>query len=366
MIPILYESNEIYFDTNGLGRLRDCISCIVTEERNGIYECDFEYPVAGAHFDEIRYGRIVAVEHDYTNDMQPFDIVSATKPINGVVKFHAVHISYRQSKMVTYGTGVQSLADAFDMFDTVFFPENPMGTDTGGNPFTYLTDKDSTGYVAAFDGEPRSIRSILGGVEGSILDSYGGEYEWDKFFVYLRSARGSYKDFAIRYSVNLLDYTEDVDYSETYSSIIPYWKGTDENQNPIYVIGDQTNYSTPTVTGRGETVPIDLTDKFETQPTKAQVEAAGADYLNAQQPVLPQRNISIDFVRLQDTDEYAELAGLFNCKLCDTIRVIFPTYKMDGYYKIVKIVYNVLTERYDSVELGALPTTLSQALGLSK
>ena len=356
MIPILYDKDETAFASNGLGRLRDCISCTVTEERNGIYECDFEYPVNGAHYNEIRYGRIIAVEHENSNDVQPFDIVSASKPINGVVTFHAVHISYRQSKLVAYGTSVNTIASAFTM----------LGNSKPTNPFTYETDVAGSGHMAAADGEPRSVRALLGGVEGSILDTYGGEYEWDKFNVFLHSARGEYKSYTIRYGVNLLDYNEDIDYSETYSSIIPYWKGTDQNGNPIFVIGDKQNYSQQTNTGRDETVAVDLTDKFESQPSKAQVEAMGQTYLVNQQPTIPHRNIKIDFVRLADSDEYQQYASLFNCKLCDTIRVIFSMYNMIGNFKIVRTVYNVLQEKYDEIELGALSTTLSQALGLSK
>lgn len=354
MIPILYDSTETAFDNNGLGRLRDMISCKVTEERNGIYECDFEYPVSGAHYNEIQYGRVIGVEHDYTNDLQPFDIVSASKPIDGKVTFHAVHISYRQSKLVAKGTSINTLTGAFEM----------LGNAQPSNPFTYWTDMSSSAYMAAADGEPRSVRSMLGGVEGSILDTYGGEYEWDKFKVKLYASRGEYKDYAIRYSVNLLNYNEDVDYSETYSAIIPYWKGTDENQAQIFVIGDRQEYSQTTNTGRGETIAVDLTDKFESQPTKAQVEAMGQTYMAEQQPTLPKRNIKVDFVRLEDSDEYKQFANLFNCKLCDTIRVIFPMYNMIGDFKIVKTVYNVLLEKYDEIELGALSTTLKEALGL--
>ena len=43
MIPILYLSDEVSFQSNGLGRLSDIISCSVTEERNGIFEVEFEY-----------------------------------------------------------------------------------------------------------------------------------------------------------------------------------------------------------------------------------------------------------------------------------------------------------------------------------
>ena len=84
MIPILFEKDASGFDYNGLGRLRDCISCTVTEERNGIYECDFEYPVDGARFEDIQIGRIIVVEHDDSGNLQPFDIVSYSKPISGV------------------------------------------------------------------------------------------------------------------------------------------------------------------------------------------------------------------------------------------------------------------------------------------
>ena len=76
MIPILYEKDETSFTSNGIGRLRDCISCTVIEERNGIFECDFEYPVTGANFDLIQCGRIIAVKHDDKGGIQPFDIVS--------------------------------------------------------------------------------------------------------------------------------------------------------------------------------------------------------------------------------------------------------------------------------------------------
>lgn len=356
MIPILYDSAEKNFASNGRGRLRDMVSCTVSEERNGLYECDFRYPVTGAHYNEIKYGFSIGVKHDYSNDVQPFDIVSATKPVNGIVTFHAVHISYRQSKLVTYGTNINSITDAFTMLRNA----------EPSNPFTYGTNVLGNGYMAAADGEPKSVRALLGGVEGSILDTYGGEYEWNKFSVYLHAARGQQKDFTIRYGVNLLNYNEDIDYSETYSSVIPYWKGMDSGGSPMFVIGDKVDYTGQSITRRGETVPIDLTDKFESQPTKAQVEAMAATYMNEQQPTLPKRNINIDFVRLEDSDEYAQLANLYKCKLCDTVRVVFPMYNMAGYFKIVKTVYNVLTEKYDSIELGALPTTLSQALGLSK
>ena len=349
MIPILYEKNETSFISNGLGRLRDTISAVVTEERNGIYELDFEYPMDAVDFGMIQVGRIVGATHDESEDIQPFDIVSYSRPINGVVTFHCVHISYRQSYMTVTGSSINSLADAFTL----------LGTAQPSNPFNYQTDKTSLGYMAAADGTPRSVRQMLGGVEGSILDAYGGEYEWDKWSVILHSSRGTARDFSIRYGVNMLDYNEDFDSQGTYSSCIPYWT---DGENTV--VGDRQDSPSSTVTGRGECVPLDVSDKFEDQPTKAQVEAMGLSMLTGKNTTLPTQNIHVEFVRLQDLG-YENLGNLMQCKLCDTINVIFPDYNATGRFKIVKTVWNVLRDRYDSMELGDLSTSLSEALGIS-
>ena len=389
MIPILYDKNETTFVSNGLCRLRDCISCTVSEERNSVYECDFQYPVTGANYDLIQIGRIIGVTHDdhtlkpterligpltdeeldtitdenglaltgeetteyEVRDIQPFDIVSFSRPIDGVVTFHAVHISYRQSYLTANGTNINSLADAFNM----------LKNSTPSNPFTYLTDKLSTGYMSSADGVPKTVRSFLGGVEGSILDAYGGEYEWDKWTVKLWGSRGEDRDFSIRYGVNMLKYDEDLDSSGAYSSCIPYWK----NDSAI-VIGDRQDCTGSTLTGRGECVPLDVSDKFESQPTKVQVEEMAASILATTQPFIPKQTIKVEFVRLQDSPEYAQYRNLLDCRLCDSINVIFPYYNTQAKFKIVKTVWDVLQNRYESMELGDLSTTLAEALGIKK
>lgn len=350
MIPIIYEKDETAFVSNGLGRLRDCISCIVSEERNGIYECDFEYPVNGANYDLIQVGRIVGVTHDDTGDIQPFDIVGFTKPIDGIVLFHCVHISYRQSYMTATGSGINSLADAFTLF----------GNATPSNPFAYSTDKTSVGYLGCADGIPRTVRQMLGGIEGSVLDAYGGEYEWDKWNVKLWSARGQMRDFTIRYGVNMLDYNEEYDSSGCYSSCIPYWTdGTNK------VVGNKQTNGGITPSGREQCVPLDVSEKFEAQPTTAQVNSTGLSTMNAQNPTVPAQSIEVSFVRLQDMGEYAMYQTLLQCRLCDTINVIFPDFNSSGQFKIVKTVWDVLQNKYESMELGSLSVSLSEALGIN-
>lgn len=355
MIPILYEKDETAFAGNGLGRLRDCITCTVTEERNGIYECDFEYPINGQHFDDIRIGRIITVEHDDTGDVQPFDIVGYTEPIDGIVTFHCTHVSYRQSKITVNGTNITTLANAFSRLKN---------NSTPSNPFTYETDKTSSGYVAAFDGVPKSVRSILGGVEGSILDTFGGEYEWNGFRVILHNARGQYRDFTIRYGVNMTDYTDETDASECYSSVIPYW-----TDGTTTIVGDKQTSGGLPPSGREECVPLDVSEKFETDddtlPTKAQINAMGRSMINSSQPFIPAQNITVSFVRLQDAGEFAQFTNLLKCQLCDTISVVFPRYNSSGRFKIVKVVWDVLEERYEEMELGDLSVSLSEALGIN-
>lgn len=350
MIPILYDTNETSFTSNGLGRLRDCIECKVTEERNGVYEADFQYPVTGANFDRIKVGRIIGVTHNESEDIQPFDIVSYEKPINGIVTFHCTHISYRQSYMTVTGSNINSLADAFTL----------LGNAEPTNPFTYQTDKTSSAYMSGADGKPKSVRSLLGGTEGSILDTYGGEYEWDKFKVILHSSRGETRPFSIRYGVNMLEYNEDYDTQGSYSSCIPYWSNGTET-----VVGDRQFATGVTIANRGECVPLDVSDKFESQPTKAEVEAMGVSVMASKNVYNPTQTLHVEFARLQDVPDYENFRRLYQCNLCDTINVVFPDYKSTGQFKIVKTVWDVLKDRYDSMELGDLSISLSQALGVN-
>lgn len=353
MIPILYDSNESAFVSNGLCRLKDIISCTVVEERNSIYECNFEYPVDGANYDLIKCGRIIAVVHDDTEDIQPFDIVSFSRPINGVVTFHAVHISYRQSKLTASGTNVNSLAGAFDLLKTA----------TPSNPFTYWTNKASSGNFFAADDVPHTVRQMLGGMEGSILDCYGGEYEWDKWTVKLWDNRGIARDITIRYGINLMGYDEDVDYSEAYTSCIPFWVSNDNEQTVVK--GNKVTVDDIPYNGRESCVPLDLTDKFEERPTAQQLQNLAADLMRKNKSATPTQTIKVEFIRLQDSTEYASYANLMQCRLCDSINVVFPMYGTSGSFKIVKTVYDVLQEKFDSMELGTLSVTLSEALGIN-
>ena len=351
MIPILYESTETEFLNNGICRLRECLRCEVFEERNGLYEVEFDYPVTGAHYNDIICGRIIAVNHDETDDVQPFDIISYSRNINGVVTFRAQHISYRQKGIVVAHSGTPSLQTAFMWLKQ---------TDTPVNPFFYYSDIDTEARITAFDGTPRTVRELLGGVEGSILDACGGEFEWDKFNVNLWKSRGQEKNITIRYGVNMTDFKDEMDYSNAYTAAVPFWKNGDS-----IIVGYLADTDVERYGGRVICVPLDLSNNFEQQPTQQALRSAAREYITSNQTYLPTRTINVDFVRLQDTEEYQQLASLQKCKLCDSLKVIFPLYNVEGTFRIVKVVWDALLERYTKMELGDLSTTLSEALGIS-
>lgn len=357
MKPILYDFGETSFASNGLGRIDNTIECLVTEERNGIYECDFVVPVTDPRFDDILPGRSIAVTHDDSGDTQPFDIVSMSRPIDGKVTFHAVHVSYRLTGIVAKAKNINSLDAAFQALVETAQPSDAM-------VFDFSADFTRNGYMAAFDGIPRTVRQLLGGVEGSVLDTYGGEYEFDRFRVVLHSARGQKRDFTIRYGVNLTEFQDDTDYQGTYTSCVPFWSGGDGGVivmcNPLKVDSGFVSYD-----GRDTCIPLDLTDKFENKPTATQLKNMALSVMQSKQTNLPSQNISVDFLRLQDMAGYEDFANLLECKLCDSIDVVFPRYGMQGSFKIVRTVWDVLEGRYNEMELGNLQTSLAEALGIS-
>ena len=350
MTPILYESDEQEFTSNGLGRLRDCIRCEVTEERNGVYECEFDYPVTGLHYNDILLGRIIAVEHDENQDIQPFDIYAYSRPENGVVTFYAHHVSYRLNGIVSILSNINSAKGALFALAINSKPSNP---------FTFDTDLVGNTYLPYSDRVPRSVKDFLGGGEGSILDTYGGDYEFNMGFVTLWKNRGTVRDITIRHGVNMTEFSEDLDYSESYNACVPYWQGND-----TLVIGNTAVLDNLNFDGRDYCVPLDMSDKIASQPTAGILQQEGLKYMRNNQTWLPSRNIKVDFVRLADTEEYKQFAPLQKCLLCDSVKVVFPLYDMEGIFKIVRVVWDVLQERYIEMELGNLSTSLAEALGI--
>ena len=375
MIPILYRPDEFFFLSNGLGRLTECSECTVTEERNGIFECEFKYPITGRFYQYmIDEGGTIAVIHDDKHDIQPFDIYSYSAPIDGVVTFFAHHISYRLANIIVSPFQAVSCALAIDGLKT---------HSLNRNDFTFWTNKATNGNFNLT--HPDNVRALLGGQAGSILDVYGtGEYEFDKYQVKLYLNRGVDTGVTIRYGKNLTDIERKYDEGQTYNAVAPYWTdGTDTVTLSDYIVispdapltlapwtADTGDYITD---DNGEIiyfqyvniqpVPLDLSAEFQEMPTEAELRQKALDYLANNQPWTPRDNITVDFVQLWQTPEYEDVANLQRVSLCDTVSIYYPELGVTATNaKIIKVVYNVLNERYDSMEVGTPKVSLADYL----
>lgn len=350
MIPILFESGTTEFNTNGIGRLAQIIRCIAVEERNGVYEIEFDYPITGKLFPELQMGRIVVCTHDEKGDEQPFIIYRRSIPdLRGVVTFNAHHISYMLNDIVVKPFTASSCIQALQGIKT---------NSVNANPFNFWTDKSTT--VRFKNDVPRNARNMLGGEENSILDVFGGgEYVFDKFDVRLYQNRGTDSGVEIYYGKNLISLNQDIDNSDTYNAIVPYWADTEGNVSmlPEIIISYAESGE------RVDAAPMDLSDAFETAPTAAQLRSAAKSRYESGDSWLPAENLTVDFVQLWQTEEYKNFAPLQRVGLCDTVSVFYVDAGIENVkQKVVRVVYNVLLDRYDSMELGELQTSLGQAI----
>lgn len=347
MKPILFPSTATEFKTQGLGALSDAISCYVTEERNGEYELEMEYPVDGIHFSEIAKRCILLAIPSPYRLPQPFRIYRITKPLNGVCTIYAQHISYDLSKTpLNPFTAANAPAAMNGLSANAAIPSE----------FTFWTDKTTAANFAVT--VPSKTRGVLGGQAGSILDVYGGEYEWDGFTVKLHNQRGNDSGVVIRYGKNLTDLEQDENISNVLTGIYPYWADTDGN----LVVCDPKIVNAPGTYDFQAVDPVDFSQDFDEQPTPVQLQARAESYVQANNIGIPVVSISVSFVQLEQTEEYKDLALLEKCDLCDTVTVQFEKLGVNAKAKIVKIVTDVLLERYDSVEIGDARTNIADTI----
>lgn len=352
MKPILFDENANTFTTNGLGRL-DCHSCTVTEERNGQFELEMTIAESALHADQIGMNSIIVARASQGSGLQAFRVYQITKPLNGVFKVYANHISYQLSMIPTMPFSVTASASACQ---TVLNTLKSNAVESC--PFTFSTDVTT---VAPYNQKtPSSIRSRLGGIEGSVLDQYGGEYEFDNYSVILHKNRGlTTPQVTLRYGKNITDLNQEENIANTITGIVPFWadnEGTNVVTLPEKVVDSQYASHYPFK----RTVPKDFSSDFDEEPTVAQLRAKAQAYVTS--IGIPVVSIKLSFVNLADTEEFKDLIPLQSVNLCDNITVQFEKYGISTTAKIVKTVYDVLAERYESIEIGSLRSSLATTI----
>lgn len=347
MKPILFPSTATEFNTHGLGVLTDAISCTATEERNSAFELTMQYPDTGVHFDEITDRCIIYAIPSPYRAPQPFRIYRITRPMDGIIMVYAQHITYDLSGVPLNPFTAINAPDALSKLSLNAAVDSP---------FTFWTDKATVASFAV--STPSSTRSVLGGSSGSILDVYGGEYEWDGFTVRLYGHRGYDNGVVISYGKNLTDIEQDRNISNVATGIYPYWT----NAEGALVTCDPKIVDAPGTYDFTRVVPVDFSNDFETQPTPAQLQARAEKYVEDNKIGIPKTSITASFVQLEQFPEYEDLALLEKCDLCDTVTIRYPQLGVEAKAEIVKIETDVLLERYNSVEIGDVRTNIADTI----
>lgn len=358
MIPRLFEKTETTFTNYGICALYDALSCAVTEERNGEYVLDMTYPRNGDWINDIAVDRIIlAIPNDTATEGEPFRISSIDFDMIGDLTIHAQHISYQLNSIII-GKNQQ---DPGTRYPAKFWEVENRYLLSGSNPFTFATDiSDAAGTVYKYGCDyPTPLRTLLGGMENSMLDIWDGEFYWNRYAVNFLSARGADHGVKIAYSKNLTGLRYSIDMSEVYSGVVAYWMGVDETGADIYV------QSTLQTVNRGYSysrdIAVDATAEFEETPTVAQLNAWALAYVqtNAPDPVV---SVDVNFVPLWQTEEYKEFYALEHVSLCDTVEVLYPPLGLDVKAKVVKTVYDVLTNRYTALTISTIKPTLADTI----
>lgn len=336
MKPILYDSQEKAFSNNGIGVLNDAGSCIVEEERNGGFELAMTYPVTGIHYGSLSDRGIILAKPSPSKQPQPFRIYRITKPMSGFVTVYAQHISYDLSGVAIPPFSASGLSDVFQKMQSTSIP-----SDAG---FTYWTDKTSAANLRCIT--PISARSLLGGVRGSVLDVYGGEYEFDQFTVKLWKNRGSDNGVTIRYGKNLTSLEQDHNCAVVYTKVYPYWTdGESVVQLPEKVIDVAGTFDFVRV------LSLDLSSNFDEAPTEDQLRTAAQYYITDNKVGVPKVSLEVSFDQLDEP-----------VNLCDEVTVIFVKLGVSTKAKVVRTTYDVLLDRYTSVEIGDIRTSIADTI----
>jgi len=349
MIPILFSENATTFTTNGLGRLADAIKCVVREERNGAYELEMEYPITGVHYSDITESKIILAVPADGKYAQPFRIYKIERGIAGKIRVYAEHITYQANHIPVMPFEANSAASAMAQLQS-----NAIGS----NPFTLWTDLQTTGHY--IQEVPESIRARLGGKEGTILDLYGGEFEWDNYMIKLHQHRGQDRGVVLRYGKNLIDLTQENNITTTYTAVCPYVKESEDD--PLITLPEK--YIAASNAGNYPYLRIktvDFTKEFddEEEITVAALRQKTNEYIAANNIGIPKISIKVSFVALWQTEEYKNIAPLERVNLCDTVTVRFEKLGVDAQAKVIKTEYNVLLDRYNSIEIGEAKSTIS-------
>ena len=308
----LFESTATSFQTNGLGGLSEALKCEVVEERNGSFELEMEYHISGRRYSDLKLRRIIVAKPNPYSEPQPFRIYDISKPINGLVTIKAEHISYDMS-----GYPVSP----FSVSDVKAAISNTQSNAIVSHPFKLSTDMSASGEFTIL--KPVSMRSLLGGSSESILESYGGdgEYEFNGFNVILHQNRGTNRGVTIRYGKNMTDLKQEESCSNVYTAVYPFWYSDEWGMIEL----PEKTLKTAGTYDYTRILPLDLSNEWENSyewddqyPSEDEIRELAQNYVDKNNIGVPIVSLTVSFEQLSQTKEYEMMALLETVRLCDT------------------------------------------------
>lgn len=365
---ILYESNERSFDTQGLGVLSDAASCVVTEELNGIFEVEFEYPVTGIHFDDIELRRIIFVNPTPYAEKQPFRIYSISRPIGGIVTVNAQHISYDLSDCPCKPIKIESLTTATQIWTEISNAWSEfMNEDI---PFSFESAEITLLETAKLEiSDVTTCRSLLSGGDNTMQSVFDGEFEYgydttnNKYLIQFNDKRGtvpredddeSVTFPEIRYGKNLIDVKQEENCSQVCTHVFPYYKDGDTlitATDILLPVNKDVEYNYKKI------MNLDMGSYFSDTPSPSALQEKAEYYMGLNNIGSPKVNLTVSFIYLPDSEEYREVSKLEHVNLGDFVYVKFPKLGVQSGSRVIKTNYNLLTRKYNSIELGDSPTS---------
>ena len=347
--PILYKANETNFEHLGVSVLSDASKCHVSREKNGIYILEFDYPVNGKDVDKIKEGMYIKSDAGYRTKNQRFVVSKITKTQNEF-KIYCQHISQVKTTMnairpdITL-TNVSAMGALTAWRDNLldsreeFFVQSDIGT---LNSTTWKVENIE------------NARDALGGKAGSILDVWGGEYEFDNLNITLHKNMGIDNPTIIAYGKNLLDLEQEQSILETYTSVFPFKKYTDDNNREQLItlpeiLLDSTHLNKFT---HRRILKVDFSND-ENLKTVEQLRSKAKSYIKSNNVGVPKTNLKINYQDLSKVEGVFDNPALEQIDLCDRLKVYYNELGiMNENAKVVKVIWDVILEENHEIEVG--------------
>lgn len=329
------------------GVITEATSAVVTEERNGAFTLDIELRDNTL---DIQNNDILIAKPSRNQAEQQFRVKSVIKDERFKTQIYAEHISYTALDI----TGTNGIFGASGTADTLVKQWATMA----GHGFTAVSNITTTADVNLTLGQDyQNFREILGGTKGSIIDKVGGEIRWENKYLRLFKQRGREGVGMLSYGKNIVTLDQEVNITNTYTSVIGYAIDSNTKQITVSPIVDSAtagNFPNQIVK------PIDFSSEFnEDNPvTVDKIQRLAQDYVAANNVGIPKVSIKVDFVDLYQSAELTALQD--DIELCDLVNINFPRLKIQTMAKVVSTQWDVLKDKYKEITIGDQPATITK------